>query len=435
MDTDDYMVTSTAAYTGSPVSNLTRLAYWSGTNSDQIAFLVTAGTTYYLAIDVYGQLPPGEFAGSYRIDAVIPPANDDFDHASPMVPGITYQTDLTDATIEVGEPLLKQDGLDIGSVWYSYRPAVDVTLTFRPTGGDTGVDIGVFTGQSVSSLNHPVATGFSAPWEDPDYPFAVNLAGGTTYYIDLNNVVGADPTSGVTSPNGFEFHTDATAAPDWTPPTVTLTAPTVTAQTNGQVVVRWSGSDGYGSGIARYELRYRVAAANGPFGAWAEPSVWSNLHTTILTANTPLQGREYCYSVRATDRAGNQSAWSPARCVARTVDDRNLRPLGAAWSRQLRSYDWLGTDTRTTVIGARLTTTLPIIMDRVGLVATVCPTCGQVAVLIGSRRIGTINLYARTTRYQQLIMLPATSTLSGVVTVTVLSRGKLVLIDGLAIAR
>lgn len=68
------------------------------------------------------------------------------------------------------------------------------------------------------------------------------------------------------------------------------------------------------------------------------------------------------------------------------------------------------------------------------LVVTKCPTCGVVAVKIGSRTVR-INLYARTNRTKQVIALPSVRFQTSVVVVTVVSSGKPVIIDGLGIGR
>ena len=70
--------------------------------------------------------------------------------------------------------------------------------------------------------------------------------------------------------------------------------------------------------------------------------------------------------------------------------------------------------------------------DRVGIVATTCPTCGSVNVFVGSTAVGTINLVSATTSYQTLIMLPKLpAAVSGTLGVIVRSTtGKVVQLDG-----
>jgi hypothetical protein len=58
-----------------------------------------------------------------------------------------------------------------------------------------------------------------------------------------------------------------------------------------------------------------------------------------------------------------------------------------------------------------------------------------VAVYVGATKIGTISLYATTTHYQRLLLLPRFSLGTRTVTIKVLSSGKTVQIDGLLSTR
>lgn len=73
--------------------------------------------------------------------------------------------------------------------------------------------------------------------------------------------------------------------------------------------------------------------------------------------------------------------------------------------------------------------------DRVGIVATKSASCGIVGVYVGSALIGKINLYAASTAYRQLILLPKFSCRTGTVTVKVSPAAKPFQIDGLSISR
>lgn len=223
---------------------------------------------------------------------------------------------------------------------------------------------------------------------------------------------------------------------DYTPPGTaplapTLRSPTAPVQLASSTVVSWSGS----SGVARYQVRYQRAAYNGGFGAWVYPAGWQALpaSTSTVTASGLVQGYDYCYAVRATDGAGNTSAWTPSRCTARALDDRALG-ASTGWQRVTGSRWWNSTATTTTTVGARLTKS-GVQLDRVGVVATTCNHCGSVAVYVGATKIGTISLYATATHYQRLLLLPRFSLGTRTVTIKVLSSGKTVQIDGLLSTR
>lgn len=73
--------------------------------------------------------------------------------------------------------------------------------------------------------------------------------------------------------------------------------------------------------------------------------------------------------------------------------------------------------------------------SRLGLVATRCTTCGTVGVYLSGRLFTTVNLRAASTQRRALTSLPAFSQRTTTVTLKVTSSGKLVQIDGLAVAR
>jgi hypothetical protein len=218
---------------------------------------------------------------------------------------------------------------------------------------------------------------------------------------------------------------------DVAPPSVSLAALPV-ATLAASVRLAWSGSDS-GSGVASYDVKYRRAAWNSTgFGAWILPSTWQRIGVRTRTLSL-APGFDYCVSVRARDAVGNTSDWSAPRCVARALDDRSL-VAGRGWTRATASGYYLRTITSTTRLGAVLVRT-GARLDRVGIVATRCATCGIVGVYVGNRLMGKVNLAAPTLRRQQLLMLPRFSYRAGTIVLRSLTTRKLVQIDGLVITR
>ena len=222
--------------------------------------------------------------------------------------------------------------------------------------------------------------------------------------------------------------------PDTTPPTVSMSGPSAVARLSSSVTVSWSGSDTGGSGVGKYQVRYTRAAYNGGFEAWSYPSSWQALTTTSLTQSGLVRGYDYCYSVRATDKAGNASAWSAKKCTAVALDDRALAATTSGWTRASNSKWWNSTATTTTTLHATLTST-GAQLDRVGIVATKCASCGIVGIYVGSTPIGKINLHAASTAYRQTLLLPKFSYRTGTIVVKVLTSGKTIQIDGLTTSR
>ncbi|MEN3263186.1 choice-of-anchor D domain-containing protein [Pseudonocardia sp.] len=218
------------------------------------------------------------------------------------------------------------------------------------------------------------------------------------------------------------FTVDATA------PAPRITAPIFGATTAASATVSYAATDS--SGVASYDVRYRAASASGNYGSYVYPrmSTKGTNHTLNLTP-----GYEYCVSVRARDVFGTTSGWTAERCFSRPLDDRAMI-ASAGWTRATSSGFYFSTSTYSTKYGVELSRTVQA--KRAYLLATRCPSCGTVAVYLGTRYITAINLYAATTQRQVLISLPVqTSLFSGALRVSSRSTGKLIQIDGLAVRR
>ena len=139
--------------------------------------------------------------------------------------------------------------------------------------------------------------------------------------------------------------------------------------------------------------------------------------------------------MRAHDAAGNTSQWSAPRCVTTPRDDRVLVAKTAGWKRTIAADYLANTYTSTSTINTILATSTSLKVSRVGIIATRCPTCGSVAVYVGATKVGTISLRAATTTSRASIVLPTLpAARSGIVKITVTTKGKLVRIDGALIA-
>jgi hypothetical protein len=152
-----------------------------------------------------------------------------------------------------------------------------------------------------------------------------------------------------------------------------------------------------------------------------------------VSYNGLTAGWNYCYSVRAHNRAGQSSKWSVARCVARPLDDTSLS-VSAGWARQSSAAYYGGSLLSTSRLNATVSRSGAVI-DRVGLVATTCPNCGTVGVYVNGGLFRTVRLTSTVLRHGVLIVLPAFSLRTATITVKVLTSGRTVQIDGLALGR
>jgi len=212
-------------------------------------------------------------------------------------------------------------------------------------------------------------------------------------------------------------------------PAATLTAPTALYQLGPTATVKWTGSDPGGAGVQSFTIARKRAPYNGAFGA----VTYSTVAATVTSMSSSLSaGSQDCFQVRATDKVGNVGAFSTWRCIALPLDDRALA-RSSGWTQTSSGVFFNSTATFTNTAGALMGKT-GAQLRRIGVVATRCASCGSVTVKVDSSTIGTVNLYSSTTKYKQLITLPAFSFRTGTVRV-VATSGKRVSIDGLALMR
>jgi hypothetical protein len=212
------------------------------------------------------------------------------------------------------------------------------------------------------------------------------------------------------------------------PALMKLTSPTVVATTSSRVTVTWDKAVA-SSAVTSYTMRVHSAMPTKASTGWAVPARWASFTTTSASlALTP--GQTLCFSVRATNRAGQVGPWSATRCTARALDQAAATTLSRTWRNSI-SPVLLGGTALTTTKRWSSWSLANVTTDRVGIVASRCATCGSVAIFIDRTRVGTIDLQAPTTTYQNLIMLPPFATRSGRLSIVVTSAdGHTVQLDG-----
>src|SRR5450631_983143 len=358
------------------------------------------------------------------------------------------------------------DNAGAGGVWnhLSYRPA-DGTFV---TGAQRG-EVYRFTGGA------PLYVSTWAPFGGPQTAVvvdqgALDSAAGRSGAFSHALLAPADGTFVTGVPSGRVFQVSsgvATWVSNWTPyggpkPTVavndaaldhagaatpwqhlvsaaaisTLSAPSLSAlsttTTAAQVSVSWTRPI-IASALSSFDVRWASATPTTALSPWQYPAGWSALSGTSVTSQALAVGATYCYSVRAHNLAGQTGQWSPAACLTRPVDDRSAS-ASSGWTRPgADSRFYASTYSNSTRAGATLTLA-GVHLSRVTLLATRCAVCGTVGVYVGTALVGTINLAAPATRWQSLVTMAPFSYRTGTVTVRVLSNGRLVQIDGIAIS-
>ncbi|MCU1595091.1 MAG: hypothetical protein JWO12_2483 [Frankiales bacterium] len=289
--------------------------------------------------------------------------------------------------------------------------AVGDAFTF--TGADPGHAHPTLT--YTCSVDGAVASACTSPTASPAF------ADGTTHTF---TVTATDVAGNVSDPVTVSFLADGVL------PTIsTAVLPTYTLAP----VIGTTAGVADANGVRNLDFRYRRAAFSGGFGAFTYPAGWQAA-ATLRESLPAVQGYTYCFSARARDKAGNESAWSAERCTATGLDDRGLAP-SAGWVREAYYKHFLGTDTRTSTAGATLTRT-GVSTLRLALVAVKCAKCGVVGIYFNGRLIKNVDLRQPATAYQTVFpIISFPSVQVGTVVIKPLTKGAANYIDGLVMSR
>lgn len=231
---------------------------------------------------------------------------------------------------------LSLNGLDWAPRWQTSdisAPASAVTNMPAQSPGPipiswTGIDQG---GSGISRYDVQVKVGASGAWTDwlkntvsksGQYPGK----GGTTYYFRVRSRDKADNVENW--PAGHDTFTTV----ENLLPVSNISNLSPFTRYNSDLIVNWGGNDPGGSGIANYDVQYRV---NG--------NAWNNWHTDTTETSDTLgniqPGEVIDFRVRATDRAQNAGTWHNANGsqtiiyrwgISGTIFDNTHTPIGDA---------------------------------------------------------------------------------------------------------
>jgi len=193
-----------AVYMGSALSALAPVASndqgkcFGGSSSDQssVAFLVTAGTVYSVAIDGFGTAAQG--ATSLYWNLTPPPANDEFGDAETIGGHTGSLTGTTvGATKQMGEP--NHAGLAGGaSVWYGWTAPASGRVSFETCGSTFDTVLAVYTGSAPGALT-PIAANddASCPGSSNRSRLVLTATAGITYWIAIDGFLSAQGAVGL----------------------------------------------------------------------------------------------------------------------------------------------------------------------------------------------------------------------------------------------
>jgi hypothetical protein len=238
------------------------------------------------------------------------------------------------------------------------------------------------------------------------------------------------PGTTVTSTGSEACHATPPPPDDTTPPSdvaVDGSALKRRFQLSTSFLVSWQATD-EGSGVASFDVRVRQT---GPAGTRHPVRSWLDATTAESASFEGVPGSTYCFSARARDGDGNVSGWSSWRCTALPLDDRALRRHGD-WTRSPADGFYLGTRSTATRAGARLVRTR-LSARHLGLVAARCPGCGVVELRWNGAVLRRVDLSSDRPRAPRVVgQVSFAHARSGTLTIRVVSRGKRIVVDGLA---
>jgi hypothetical protein len=339
--------------------------------------------------------------------------------------------------------------LNFGNVGVNTTSAArTVTLTNSGTGALTISSVAI-SGSSDFSIgantcSGSLAAGASCTTSLTFRPSAAGARAATLTYTD--NAANSPTQSVALSGTGVDGTAPSVTAPTQSfvvPASITVLSPL--SNSTVPMALAWSATDPGGSGIASYELQQSVNG--GAFTSVQLPAPTATSITLNLKGGTFNAPISYKFQVRATDGAGNVSAWTPGQTFTLSLlDDTAAGPVTyqGGWSTGSVTGSYGGAVHFATQPGPRAN------LNKVSFTftgsatwfSTVGPDRGQASVSVDGGAPFTVDLYSPTVQPAR-IAAAITNIASGThtVTITVLgtkataSSGTRVDIDGFALQR
>jgi hypothetical protein len=286
------------------------------------------------------------------------------------------------ATLAPTTPLMTK----VGTISYELHFGGPVTgletADFTRTGSSAGCVVGA-----------PVGSG-------ADYTITLTSckSGSVGLYLNQQTVTDGAANVGPAGPIVAPTVKVDTTAPKATTPKPSLrTGVALPSTSTGQPLlmrITWTGSDS-GSGIASYDVQRSYDG-----GAYA--TIASGITATSLDW-TMKPGHTYRFRVRARDKAGNVGAWTSAYSWGASLRQNSYSSVayGGSWTTSSDVQASGGSLRYSSSAGA--TASLTFSGRAVGLVTTLRPTTGAVQVWIDGSLSATIDTYADTTVYRQVV--------------------------------
>jgi hypothetical protein len=241
----------------------------------------TDSVTFYVAVDSGNE--EGDFNLNLRVPS--PPANDDFEDALDVGPGLPVGVDGTnvDATRQPDEPSPEST---VHSVWYAWTPDATQTVTVHTCKSSFDSILAVYTGSSFEDLSEVEGENFDCPGSSRGQKVTFEAQMGTRYLIAVDGDREGTFTLGIQVPG---------AAPAM--PTITGVSPDSGGDDNDPKVI---GNAEAGSTVTIYEdpACEDISYASGTAAEFASPGipvhVGDDTTTTFYARAANVDGESSC---------------------------------------------------------------------------------------------------------------------------------------------
>ena len=266
------------------------------------------------------------------------------------------------------------------------------------------------------------ATAWDAGSKTLTFTPSSSLRFATAYTVAVSGV--ADAAGNATPTVSWWFTTPP--VPDSSAPVVSTTA--LPAIVFGPPTFRWTATDDVG--VTSVRLRVRTGAAGGRLGSWRPLVTLPGSAQSFRFSRVSAGG--LCVEATAVDVAGGVSAPS-VRCTTVPLDDRALAASRGGWIRATTRGTYLRSSSVSSRTGAYLVRS-GIYGSRMTLLVAKRPGAGTLGVYVNNRLVSAVRLAATRSALQQLVSIRTGRMTNATVVVKVLTPGRGVAVDGLAIS-
>jgi Chitobiase/beta-hexosaminidase C-terminal domain/Bacterial Ig-like domain len=267
------------------------------------------------------------------------------------------------------------------------------TVTANPSGGRYSSSQSVTLSASETANIFYTTDGSTPTQSSTAYSGAITISTDTTL-----SFIGVDRAGNqsATRSESYTFGSGDTLAPVVQAPSENIVGGAQLGTTNIPVRISWSASDGSGSGLKSYELQQSVNG--GTFTTVSLPTLLTKVKSFQLAP-----GSTYQYRVRATDKAGNTSAYVAGPTFRVTVAQESSAAIvdTGTWTTASLTGAYGGKVQHASVSGAKATLTFS--GRDVAWVAQKSANRGRADVFLDGVKVATVDLYSSTTQARRVV--------------------------------